>query len=246
MWPGDDQDEGEATDSGANDQGNDDVLQAEEQLVLADDGERLPWLESDEEYEEEGFNTRLILFALLGLLAVAAIVFTAWFFLRDQSDNEMSADGSTISAPDEPYKERPEDPGGSEVAGTGDVSYGVGEGQVTEGRLADTAPAPSIDIDQAGNNASADDASDSEPAAATTTGVGVQVGAFSSRAAAQNGWAQLRTRFSVLQGVDYRIVEGAADSGTIYRLQAVASNAAAADTLCRAIRSSGGDCQVKR
>jgi hypothetical protein len=42
------------------------------------------------------------------------------------------------------------------------------------------------------------------------------------------------------------VLQGTADSGTIYRLQAVAGSAAEADTLCRAIKASGGDCQVKR
>jgi hypothetical protein len=42
------------------------------------------------------------------------------------------------------------------------------------------------------------------------------------------------------------VLQGTADSGTIFRLQAVAGSASEADTLCRSIKAAGGDCQVKR
>lgn len=242
IWSGDERDEGENADLEAEDGVElDDTLEAEEQLTLADEDEHLPWLEAEEDYEEPGFDSRLILFGLLGLVAVAAILFAAWYLLRDRPDSEMLADGSTIAAPDEPYKSRPDDAGGTDVSGTGDLSYGVGQGQTSEGQLASDTPAPSINRDQSGA-ASGDSGSES----ASTSGVGVQVGAYSTRASAQAGWNQLRGRFTALQGVEYRIVEGTADSGTIYRLQAVASNNDAADTMCRSIRNAGGDCQVKR
>ena len=74
----------------------------------------------------------------------------------------------------------------------------------------------------------------------------MQVGAYSSRDQAEAGWSQLAGRYESLKGRGHRILEGTADSGTIYRLQAVAGSAAEADTLCRGIRAAGGDCQVKR
>jgi hypothetical protein len=43
----------------------------------------------------------------------------------------------------------------------------------------------------------------------------------------------------------YRIEEGVVDIGTVYRLQAVASDRAAADRLCANLKSDGIDCQVK-
>jgi hypothetical protein len=42
------------------------------------------------------------------------------------------------------------------------------------------------------------------------------------------------------------VVEGVADSGTIYRLQALAGSVAEAETLCQSLKAAGGDCQVKR
>ena len=155
---------------------------------------------------------------------------------------------------------RPDQAGGTQVAGTGDLSFEVGEGEGRESRIASNDAAPSLDVDQApatgtptGPGATPTPGVATTPApaatrtpAARTGGVGVQVGAYSSRASAETGWTQLSGRYSALQGLSHRVIEGTADSGTIFRLQAVASDAAAADALCRSIRSAGGDCQVKR
>ncbi len=225
--PGDERDEGE--DAPLYD---DNAYEAEEQLTLADEDEHLPWLESDDEYEEPGFDTRLILFVALAIALLAAILLAGWWYFSDRPDPEMVPDGSTIEAPEEPYRTRPDDPGGREVEGTGDVSFEVGEGVGSAGQIAGDEPQAS--------------ASASGSEAAAGTGVGVQIGAFSSEASARNGWNQLRGRFPALQDHQYRILEGSADSGTIYRLQAIAADGSAADQLCRTIRSSGGDCQVKR
>ena len=216
-------------------------IEAEEQLALADGEERLPWLESDDDYEQPGVDTgRIVAFAAVGLLAVVLILGALWWFTGDRTDEDLVADGSVIEAPDEPYRERPDDPGGQQVAGTGDTSFEVGEGQAVEGRIAGSGsvPAPSIDREQA-------DAPAAGPSVAAGT-VGVQVGAYSSRAAAETGWSTLSSRIEALQGRSHRVVQGTADSGTIYRLQALAGTAAEADTLCRSIKSQGGDCQVKR
>jgi len=208
-------------------------------LDLDDGDEQLPWLESDEDYEQGGVDTgRIVAFALIGLLVIGLVVGALWFFTRDRSDPALVADGGTIEAPDGPYKTRPENPGGKTFAGTGDTSFAVAEGQSREGKLAEEAPRPSVDA------ASAD--KPAPPAEDVKGGVGVQVGAYSNRAAAEQGWATLQGRYSALQGVRHRIVEGQADIGTVYRLQAVAGDAASANGLCNAIKAAGGACQVKQ
>jgi hypothetical protein len=209
---------------------------AEEELALGSGEERLPWLESDDEYEQPGVDTgRIVAFAALGLLAVLLLVGALWLFLRDSPPSDAVADGSVIEAPDEPYRSRPDDPGGLQVEGTGQTSFEVAEGQRSEGRVADSdLPSPSIDREQAGAEA---------PGAGA---VGVQVGAYSSREAAETGWSTLAARFEPLQGRNHRIVEGTADSGRIFRLQALAGSGAEADELCNALKAAGGDCQVKR
>lgn len=215
------------------------AYEAEEQLLLQDDDDALPWLEDDGDYEDEGgFDARLIWFALIGLLVIAVILFGAWWLLRDRPDAELVADGTTIEAPDSPYKERPEDPGGREVAGTGDTAYEVAEGQATRGMLAENAPtpAPSIDIVQGD-----EEAEESAPAGAAF----VQIGAFTSRSDAQDAWVSARGRYSVLSGMRSRIVEAEVNGATVYRLQAIAPSREAGDATCRAIRNAGGDCYIR-
>ena len=214
----------------------DGAIDAEQQLTLADADERLPWLESEDDYEQPGVDTgRIVAFAAIGLLAIVVALGAVWLFTREPAGETAVADGSTIEAPDEPYKARPAEPGGREVEGTGDTSFEVAEGETVVGRIdgSGEAPEPSIDREQAGTPA---------PAGA----VGVQVGAYSNRAQAEAGWTQLAGRFEALQGRNHRVLEGTADSGTIFRLQALAGTVAEAETLCRSIKAAGGDCQVKR
>jgi len=220
----------------------------DEQLTLADADERLPWLESDDDDEQPGVDTgRILAFAAVGLLAVVLLLGMLYFFTREPGDGAVVADGSTIEAPDEPYKTRPENPGGRQVEGTGDTSFEVAEGQQVEGRIdSRQAPAPSPGREPVAAPTSPPRATPSPSASSPPAGVGVQVGAYSTRAQAEAGWSQLVSRFELLQGRSHRVLEGTADSGTIYRLQAVSGSAAEADTLCRGIKAAGGDCQVKR
>lgn len=227
------------------------TAQGDHQLTLTGEDDTLPWLASDEEEEDEGGTAdyRILIFAVLALVALGGILWGAKAIFDGRGEASVVADGSTIEAPEGDYKERPANPGGQDVAGTGDLSYEVGEGVTREAQLAggEGTATPSVDIEQTGRPATS--ASTPAPAAtiaAAASGVGVQVGAYQSLASAETGWSQLSTRFSVLQGVNHRVIEGTVDSGTIYRLQAVAANGAAADAMCRAIRNGGGDCQVKR
>lgn len=223
--------------------GGDGPLEADQELAFADREDRLPWLEADDDLDEPGADTgRIIAFAAVGVLALVLIVGAIWWFSRDHGPANLVADGSTIAAPEEPYKTRPAEPGGREVEGTGDSSFKVAEGQSVEGRVAPTGvPAPSIDREQAGSKL-VETGGKIVPAA----GVGVQVGAYSSRQAAETGWNELAGRYEALKGAGHRIIEGQVDGGKVFRLQAVADDAAGAEALCRSMKAAGGDCQVKR
>jgi hypothetical protein len=228
-----------------------------EQLALDDDEVRLPWLEGGEDEEPQGWGVSdLAKLAVLGILALALIVGGIWWLSRKSGEEAVVADGSTIDAPDTPYKEKPEDPGGKTFAGTGDTSFAVSEGQNRPVRLGEATPepappatsAPAPGFTSVGKPGAPSGSGATAPAAGSAIDsavVGVQVGAFSTRASAEAGWTRLTQQGKALSGLRHRIVEGKADIGTVYRLQAVAADAGAARALCASLRSSGIACQVK-
>ena len=224
------------------------IVDAEYEEVEGQDGEldlsqddSLPWLEADEDDEAAGTvdTGQIIGFALILLVIGLCFVGFIWFSANRTGDTELVADGSTIEAPEGPIKERPEDPEGKEFAGTGNVAPVVGEGGTREGVM-DTGE------EGAGDSSSANEPDEPQASPAPSTGgVAVQLAAYSSRSRAEQGWNDLTRRTSALSGVRYRIEEGRVDIGTVYRLQAVANDRAAADRLCAALKADGLDCQVK-
>ena len=70
----------------------------------------------------------------------------------------------------------------------------------------------------------------------------MQIGAYTSRADAKPGWVDARGRYSVLSGLNHRVVEAEVDTAEVYRLQAIAPIARLAPRTCRALRNAGGDC----
>jgi hypothetical protein len=204
-----------------------------------DDGDRLPWLESADDIDaDDGLDGgRVIGFVILGLLALAMIVGAVWF--ATHRGGPTRADGSVIRAEAGPYKVRPDNPGGKTFEGTGDTSYAVAQGESRPGTIASAEPAapappPSPTASATGS------------AAPPASGVGVQVGAYTSAADAERGWSALSARHQTLAGFSHRVVEGEADFGHVYRLQAVAGDLAAAKALCATLTASGQGCQVKR
>lgn len=223
------------------------------QLSLANPDERLPWLESpdDEFVVDSADNGGLIRLVLVGLVVMAAIVGGIWWATHRTSDSELVADGSLVPAEPGPYKEAPRDPGGKQFDGTGDSSFAVSEGQNRPAQLGGTdsaatptaavtpTPAPAATPKPTASGAPA-------PAAAPAGGTGVQVGAYSSKAAAEAGWTKLVAQSNgALSGVSHRVIEGRADNGTIFRLQAVAGDRAGGAALCSRLKASGIACQVK-
>jgi len=213
------------------------------ELDLEHSFDNLPWLESDDDYDDQSVDTaRIVIIAILGLLAIGVVAGGVWWATQGSGSGELIAQGETIEAPEGPYKTKPEDPGGKTFAGTGDTSFAVAEGQVREGRIVTRPVAtPSIDLTEP-ETAPTPATAEQSPAAA---GVGVQLGAYFNRADAESGWQTLSRQFEILQGKKHRVVEGQADIGRVYRLQVVAGDLASAHSLCQALTASGGRCQVK-
>ena len=247
-----------------------------DELDLAED-DSLPWLESDDDYVEAGGVDTAQLVGLIAVLLVIGLIVVGgiYFFSNYNRGPVQIADGSTIEAPEGPYKERPEEAGGKEFPGTNDVAPGVGQGKSPESQLADGTGAGSGDgnvnvamppiegggpalgsgssagsspnTSEGGAGASATSANTSSAASSPSAseGVGVQLAAYSSRARAEQGWRDLQRQSKALEGLKYRVVEGRIDIGTVYRLQAVAATRSEADALCRTLKGQGLDCQVK-
>lgn len=224
----------------------DDIAEADG-LDLDDDGP-LPWLESSDYDEVERVDTgRIVGFMILALLALGLIIGLFWLLANRGSDPELAADGSTVAAPAGPLKERPKDPGGKVFEGTGDVAPAVGEGRTPQGKLAEAppAPAPSPTPSASASPAAQGGGAATAGAAPSAGGVGVQVGAYSSKASAEQGWQKLQRQTDALSGYRYRIEEAQVDIGKVYRLQAVAGDRASANRLCSTLKSSGIECSVR-
>ncbi len=224
-----------------------------DELDLGDGEMRLPWLEGDDEdYEDErggmGQTTILLLAALVAIALLGGGILWA---LAGRSDDELVADGGVIEAPEEPYKTRPENPGGEVVSGTGDTSFAVAEGQSRTPQIAEEElPEPGFDgLEEDEPSAAAPQPKPSptakaeEPAA--PSGVGVQVGAYTSREGAEKGWQTLKGQYAPFGEMSHRVVQGQADIGTVYRLQALPGDLKAAKALCADMRGAGLACQVK-
>lgn len=213
---------------------------APQPALALDEEERLPWLESaDDEEDEGGVDTgRLVRFALFGLALLLGILGVLWAVKHHTSEPAAVADGSVIKAPP-PYKQAPPKPGGKTYAGTGDSAYVVSEGKTAQAHLGDEKPAVPV------ASASVTASSGGTTPAPDMSGVGVQVGAYTSQATAEAGWTRLSSGHEVLKSVKHRIVEGSADIGTVYRLQAVTADVSAANALCSQLKAAGVPCQVK-
>lgn len=236
----------EGFDGAALDEAEEEPAYDEDDLGLVSDDDALPWLESSDYDDIESVDAwRITGFVVMGLVVLALLVGGFWYYTNRSSDGTPVADGSIIAAPDGPYKERPENPGGKTFERTGDMAPAVAEGETREGRLAEAreTPAPAA-------NAPEKAAEETKPtpnvSSASDNRIAVQVGAYRDTATAEAGWRALNRQTDALSGVKYRIVKGEADIGTVYRLQALPGDMAAARALRDALQADGIASQIKQ
>ena len=70
----------------------------------------------------------------------------------------------------------------------------------------------------------------------------IQLGAYSSREAALEGWRSVRARHLELQGLVSQVVAGRGDTREVFRLQASVASEERAREICRALAASGQGC----
>lgn len=224
------------------------------------DEERLPWLEGADDLEAQqrtGGYHKMIALAVVALIVLALLV-DGIYWVTHRGGSPKPADGSLIEASKDPYKVAPDDPGGKKFAGTGDSSFKVSQGEHPDASLAGSAgttpppaAAPSAPVTALGAASAVAPVAkapghEAAPAKPEGGAVAVQVGAFSSEALAQTAWSRLTAANDLLKGLNHRVVEGKADIGTVYRLQALAADGGAASSLCSHLEADGVKCQVKR
>lgn len=209
--------------------------------------ETLPWLEAvDDEDGPSGVPARRMLAALLVILLAVVVVSGTFFWLGRQNAADSGGAPELIRAAPGPYKVRPADPGGLDVAGESETAFQTSAGQdtdaeldldaVSEAPVARPAPPPKPEPVRDAKPAEA------EPAAQPTGGRGsvVQLGAFANRAQAERAWAALSARFPSVAAMNKMIVPF---SGGI-RLRAAAASPAEARQACQALKVAGENCFV--
>lgn len=198
-----------------------------------DDENRLPWLESAEDYdgEDEYSPVRVALFVGLGIALLAAIV-GGIYWMQNRDAGGLSGDGTLIAAQEGDYKVRPDDPQARKFEGEGDASFAASEGQGTAGKLG-VAPPVEAPIKKAAS------VTPSAPGSAM-----IQLGAFSSASQADSAWSGFARRFADIGALPKKIVQGTVEGGTIYRLNAVASNVSTAQKVCNGLKAAGESCIV--
>jgi hypothetical protein len=205
-----------------------------------DDGDRLPWLEAveDENAAEGPSALKLIAAVVIGLVAIGLVVGGLFWLGSRGGDAGANGDGELIEAPEGAYRVAPETPGGMQVEGQGGSAHAASAGAEKQGNLSMRVPEAPVSGQP---KAPAGQAPAAQPAA--PSGPAIQLGAFSSQAAAQNAWRAMSGRFRYLAPLTHSIQPVQAGGRTLYRLRA--SGPGSAD-VCRRLQVAGETCAAVR
>src|SRR5436190_18266481 len=211
--------------------------------------EALPWLEAvEDEDEPPAVSGRKMLMALLLVLVGVGIVAGTLFWLGRQDKGHGPP--QLIKAQPGPYKVRPDNPGGLDVAGDSGTAYATGAGEDSDAQL-DTSklsevPDAADEPKRLPPNETKEPAPPEppKPAPAPVTpgakGTIVQLGAYGSTAKAETAWRLLSSRFPEVAGMTKMVVPYSGG----YRLRASAGSSAQASAACRAVVAGGENCFV--
>ena len=209
-----------------------------------DDGQ-LPWLQGvEDEDEPRGISARKMLAALLVVLVAAALVGGTFFWLG-RRDTAVSGPPELIRAQPGPYKIKPPNPGGLDIAGESETAFETSAGEDKDAQLDLNAIAETPVAKPA-----KPEPKPAQPAEAATPppppkptgapGSVIQLGAFANPAQAERAWTALSARFPNVAAMTKLIVPF---QGGI-RLRASAASPADARQACQALKAAGENCFV--
>ncbi len=213
------------------------------------DNEALPWLEPvDDEDQPRGVSARKMLAALLLVGVAVAIIAGTLFTLGRQSKG--SGPPELIRAEAGPFKVRPDDPGGLDVAGDSGTAFATGAGedrdaQLDVGAMTEPPPPPPAAADAPKPPPPPEPKPEPKlevPPTPGAPGPTVQLGAYGSTAKAETAWRMLSSRFPAVGALSKQIVPYSGG----FRLRAGAGSAAEAKAACAAVTAGGENCFVVR
>jgi hypothetical protein len=213
-----------------------------------DDGQ-LPWLQAvEDEDEPRGLSARKMLAALLVVLVAAAVV-AATFFWMGRRDAVLNGPPELIRAEPGPYKIKPPNPGGLDVAGESQTAFETSAGEDHDAQLDLSAvpkqpvaapPAKEEPKRLPPNETKEPLPAEPAPKPSGAKGSVIQLGFFDNQAQAERAWSALSARFPSIAGMSKITMPF---SGGI-RLRAAAASPAEAREACQAVRAAGENCFV--
>jgi hypothetical protein len=215
------------------------------------DEQGLPWLEAvDDEDGPRGVSARKMLVALLLVLLAVAIV-AGTFFWMGRRETVFAGEPELIRAEPGPYKIKPDDPGGLDVAGESQTAFETSAGEDPDSALdmnklpqgVDAPPpeAPTDGTPEAPAKAPPAPKPVEPTAAPVAGGPTIQLGAYASTIKADTAWGMLSSRFPEVSSLGKSVVAASVNGKTVYRLRAVGS-AEQTRAACAALRSAGESC----
>ena len=219
------------------------------------DSEALPWLEAVENDEgPRAISARKMLVAFFLVLLAGAVVAGTMFWLGRQNPAPGGAP-ELIRAEPGPYKIKPTDPGGLDVAGDSETAYSTSAGEDRDASLdvrklpEEMTPLPDNTVQPATPpkkippNETKEPAPDeaASPAAVAPTGPTIQLGAYASTIKADTAWKLLSGRFPEVAALKKVVVTATVKGKPVYRLRASGSSDQT-KSACSALKSAGESC----
>ena len=219
------------------------------------DSESLPWLEAVENEDGPRAISARKMFAALVLVMLAGSIVAGTMFWVGRQDPAPGGAPELIRAEPGPYKVRPIERGGLDVAGDSETAYSTSAGEDPDAALdvrklpPEMVPLPVETPTQAPPpkkippNEVKEPVSDGTPGAAAPSGPTIQLGAYASTVKAETAWKLLSGRFPEVAALEKQVVGATVGGKSVYRLRASGSSDGT-KAACAALKAAGESCLV--